>query len=262
MSVVAEGIKEARERKRRADAGTIRVQPRDRAALAWMIDMRGISEPDLAVLLARLDGRREPLALKTARSVVDRWQAAGLAEAQRILVGEPRVITPTTKAAVLLGLARVGRDGRPDALSPIAWTQIKHVMACARVRLSLEDTSDLTASNGAWISDRVLRGEGTDGPTGVAGRVTQRHLPDAVMTLPGVPGPEGEPLRVAVEVELTAKSPAVLDEIVKDLGRSLRWDEVRYFTSAEAGRAVEAALARAKPGKNPIRVYPIPSFGI
>jgi hypothetical protein len=237
------------EKKQRSDAGQVRLKPRDYAALTWIVDMRGVTEPDLGWLLAQIDGKPDPIAEGGARQVVRRWEKAKLAEAQRVLVGEPRLITATTRAAVLVGAARLGSDGRPTPLERPAWTQINHVAACARTRLAMQ--AELGADLVEWVSDRELRARDQKPPGAASSGLGRRHQPDARVTL-------ADGSKVAVEVELTAKAPSVLDKIVDDLSRSILWDRVRYFATPEAARAVESALVRAKLGKNPITIEPIP----
>lgn len=233
----------SRERKRRSDAGGRRVGPRDLAALAWMVDMRAIREDDLAVLLARLGGR-EQVTTGAAVQVVRRWQALGLATAQRIVVGQPRVVVPTSDAAELLGLS-----GR---VAPPAWTQVTHTITVARVRLMLEAAYGEQLAE--WHSERGLRAEAAERRGGVqAGSGLGRaHLPDGVVVL-------ADEHRVAVEVELAPKTGARIASIVKELRSSLRWDAARYFVSSAASSIVTSTVEReGGGGKNPITVEPVP----
>jgi hypothetical protein len=214
--------------------------------------MRGITEPDLAWLLAQLDGKPVPLALATATSVVRRWQSAGWAEAHRVLAGEPRLITATTRAATLVGVARVAADGRTAPVMVPAWTQMKHVMACSRVRLAVE--AELGPELVEWQSDRAIRAASAE-LVGMKASLSRAHKPDGKVIL-------GDGRRIAVEVELTPKTPDRVDQILDEVLHNVTWDYVAYFASEPAARAIQAGFQRRSvPGKNPLTLHRLPDLG-
>lgn len=235
-------IKE-RKRKARSDAGQLRVTARDRAALAWLVDMRAAWEDDVAVLLARQAGREPSGSVGGTVHVVRRWQRLGLATAERIVVGQPRVIVATQAAADLLHL--------PGRVAPPAWTQVTHVATTARVRLVLE--AEYGPALAEWRSDRAMRAEAAEARGGVAtsSPLGRSHIPDAVVVL-------ADGHRCAIEVELTPKPGARLARIVKDVRSGLRWEQVRYFVSPAAASIVRAVVEAEGGGKNPISIEPVP----
>ncbi len=229
------------ERARRADAGVIRLMPRDAEALAWIGSMRAIEAPDLGVLLGRLAGR-EPLTEGAVTSVVKRWRALGVVEARRIIVGGPQIVTLTAQGHELVG--------EPGRWSPVSWTQITHTTAVARARLLVEASwSGVTE----WISERRWRREHEDLVKSGA------HIPDGVVRLT-------DERAFAIEVELTPKSNSRTDVIIHKLITSEMFDGAVYYVGSEAlGRSVQAHIDRVQARftggykRNPVRVALLPA---
>lgn len=227
------------ERARRADAGVTRLMPRDAEALAWIGDMRAVEGPDLCVLLGRLSGR-EPLSPGGLIPVLRRWRALGLAEARRVIVGGPQIVTLTAR-----GHERVGEAGR---WSPVAWTQITHTTAVARARLLVEATWPPVSE---WVSERRWRRENE--------RLVQAgvHVPDAVVRL-------ADDRAFAIEVEMTSKATKRTQLILTKLAESIHLHGTIYYVGSEAiARAVTAGVAeverKARGRIKPIEVRILPT---
>jgi hypothetical protein len=209
------------ESRRRRDAGTVAVQSRDVAALAFIAEQYGLRADALAVLLARLSpaparlkpgAEAGPPAVLSARSVrgwVERMERDGYLSRRRLL-GHTWV-TPTVAGMRLADLtferwqfggARDGEEG---------WG-LAHVHAVTLVRLALQpDPRD-----GRWSSERAIRRKWE----GTGARV--RRADGALQLDDG---------RVAgVEVELHRKKADRYDGIVRDVDPD--FDEVWWFTQA------------------------------
>jgi hypothetical protein len=226
------------------DAG---ITDRDVAALRWLGQQYAARSDVLRVLLGRLSPGSPRVAgqlgEQTLRQILDRWEARGLVERDRLL--GHLWVAPTPKALRLVGL-----DVR-------AWSfvipQLAHVHAVGVVRLALEPS---IPDGGRWLSERELRRE--------AGKSL---VPDGAVQLPdnpdsdaglGLYGEDVDPLpkRVAVEVELTRKGAARLRE-TWTRPRHGRWTRTVYYAPPEVGSYLAGQLARIRP-RHPIQVHPLP----
>jgi hypothetical protein len=226
------------------DAG---ITARDVAALRWLGQQYAARSDVLRVLLGRLSPGSPRVAgqlgEQTLRQILDRWEARGLVERDRLL-GHLWAV-PTPKALRLVGL-----DVR-------AWSfvipQLAHVHAVGIVRLALEPT---IPTGGRWLSERELRRE--------AGKSL---VPDGAVQLPDAPdleagaglyGEDVDPLpkRVAVEVELTRKGAARLRE-AWTRPRHGRWQRTVYYAPPEVAGYLSGQLQRIRP-RHPIQVCPLP----
>ena len=179
---------------------------RDLELLAWLGEQYG----------ARIDQlqRRLGCELRTAQRTVARMRGAGLVCARHILVGEPTWVLPTAA-------------GLRTCSSPFTPWQPKlgllaHVAAVNDVRIYVERSSPWCE----WVCERALLRERSRG----------EHLPDAVVLLDGQ--------RVAIEVELTAKSRRRTVAIVDQLAR--RFDAVVYFCAPATHRVLEELAASGR----------------
>lgn len=163
--------------------------PRDLEVLRWLGEQCGGRLDHLEALLGC--GERQ------ARRVVARLREHGLVRVERLLVGEPSWVTPTSR-----GLALAGCEFRVWQPS---LALLSHVAAVNGVRLHIQGRSP----GSVWVCERELARE-----RGVSG-----HLPDGVVVLDG--------RRVAVEVELTLKSRQRIEGILDDLAGS--YDTFLYF---------------------------------
>ena len=179
-------------RRARRDRGSYQVSERDVELLALIGEQYAVTLDQLAVLIGRTH--------RTARGLRDRWCNAGWTQSAKLAVGLPPFVWLT------------GRGSRV-ALSPFrTWEAnpglASHIEAVTNVRLLLERELRL----GGWECERTLAQD-------FHSRSEARsHLPDAVLVTPR---------RTAIEVELSLKSRARLDAIVRELGE--RYEQVWYF---------------------------------
>jgi hypothetical protein len=162
---------------------------RDLETLAWLGEQYGARADQLEVLMG--------CGPRTVQRTVARLRAQGLVRSERMIVGEPAWVTPTSAGIAACGSGFGVWRPRIGLLS--------HVAAVNDVRLHIQGRAPETE----WVPERVLAKERSSGG----------HLPDGVAITEG--------RRVAIEVELTVKSrervTAILDELAG------RFDAVLYF---------------------------------
>ncbi len=235
-------------RRRRRDAGLVRLGERDLFALRVVGEQYVVRLSLLADILATFD--RAPVSADAARKVAARWHRARIAEVAPILAGQGSHAWLTA-----YGLEQVGLPYRQWAPSAVG---LPHADAVTTVRISLEALPE-----GRWVPERTLR----QGISRAAGSSTA-HLPDGELM-----GPFG---RVAIEVELTPKTVERTRKILAGLtsrrsgygeeeeeqtpSPGLRYGQVRYFTSPEAQSVVEQARDRLPADfAGRVRVDPLPA---
>lgn len=219
-------------RPKRSDAGGQRVTPRDVVAMAWLEDMRVVTDGELGVLLGRLAGRGAPLSGAAVRHVVARWQRQGFAGRGKLLASQPPFTWLTAD-----GARRVtDREWREPT-----WTVMAHASATARARLWLEGQDDPDWHAAEWVSERRYRAARDIKPG------DKTAVPDGVMTT-------GSGREVAVEVEL---SPKGTDKTAEKLWALLRkFDWVLFLVSSDAvERMARAALQQVAQDKAGDRAY-------
>ena len=162
---------------------------RDLEMLGWLAEQYGARADQLEVLMG--------CGPRTVQRTVARLRSAGLVRSERMIVGEPAWVTPTSAGMAVCGSGFGVWRPRIGLLS--------HVAAVNDVRLHIQGRAPGTE----WVPERVLAKE----------RRAGEHLPDGVAITEG--------RRVAIEVELTVKSrervTAILDELAG------RFDAVLYF---------------------------------
>lgn len=190
---------EAPGRKRRSDAGTVRLSERDIFAFRWLSDMKAMYESDLRVLFGRISGRMP--GQEAVRATIRRWDQAGYARAQKLLVGEPRIVWLLPPGATIVGET----SWRETA----AHTSI-HQAEVAHVRLWMEGQDWPSGRVTGWQSERRLRQE-----AGFKSKSQGRpeHFADAIATFE-------DGTRAAVEVERSPKELSRVRAIVMDLIRT------------------------------------------
>ncbi len=165
---------------------------RDLETLGWLVEQYGARVDQLEVLMG--------CGARTVQRTVARLRTAGLVRAERMIVGEPVWVTPTSAGMAACGSGFGVWRPRIGLLS--------HVAAVNDVRLHIQGRAPGTE----WVPERVLAKERRPG----------EHLPDGIAITEG--------RRVAVEVELTVKSrervTAILDELAG------RFEAVLYFCAA------------------------------
>jgi len=186
----------------------VQLTERDLEALGWIADQYAVRTDVIRWLL----GNGAPLSDSRTRSVIARWQRAGVAESRRFFAGAPHVVWLTRAGTALV---RPGWRTRPPTLSMLA-----HHHAVSQVRLAIE-----RRGHGAdWVCERVL--------------YKQRATPDAHVADGTFRSNRGQV--TAVEVELTLKSADRLRDIVRDL--TLDHEAVLYVVGdSTIGRAVTTA---------------------
>ncbi|MGD1059568.1 MAG: hypothetical protein ABR992_19415, partial [Solirubrobacteraceae bacterium] len=157
--------------------------------MVWLAEQYGARADQLEVLTG--------CGPRTVQRTVARLRAAGLVRTQRMIVGEPTWVTPTAAGIAVCGTGFGVWRPRIGLLA--------HVAAVNDVRLHIQ-ARDPQAE---WVPERVLAKE----------RGAGQHLLDGVAITGG--------RRVAIEVELTAKSRRRITTILDELAG--RYDAVLYF---------------------------------
>lgn len=217
-------------RRRRVDAGTVRITDRDLAVFGWLADMKAIYEADLAVLIGRSEAEPRPAGIAVVRKLTARWQRAGLAEARKLIAGRPRIVRLLRPGAALVGVEPFRETSEITAY---------HQCEVSRLRLVLEGRPSPSLGRLThWESERAFRSDlDALGLTRDArheqgrGRV---HVPDGVATYE-------RGVKVAVEVERHVKAPARLARIVEAL-----LTDYPVTLYAVAGRDVRTAVLSAE----------------
>lgn len=217
-------------RRRRRDAGLVRLGERDLFALRIVGEQYAVRLSLLADILTVFDG--SPVSADAARKVASRWHRGRLAEVAPILAGQGSHAWLTH-----YGLEQVGLPYRPWVPTAVG---LPHADAVTAVRIGLEALPE-----GRWICERSLR----QGLSRTAGS-TMPHLPDGELL-----GAFG---RTAIEVELTAKTIERTRKILAGLAsrrggygsedqvarEGYRYAQVRYFATDEALSVVRQARER------------------
>lgn len=165
---------------------------RDLETLGWLAEQYGAQANQLEVLMG--------CGPRTVQRTVARLRAAGLVRAERMIVGEPAWVTPTSAGMAACGSGFGIWHPRIGLLT--------HVAAVNDVRLHIQGRAPETE----WIPERLLARE----------RRAGEHLPDGVAITEG--------RRVAIEVELTVKSRERVSAILDELAG--RFDTVLYFCAS------------------------------
>jgi hypothetical protein len=202
------------------------LRPAERAALSWIARV-GATD---AMALGVHAGLAQATTVRRLRDL----RRAGLVEERTPLGDEPPLWRVTPAGGRAVGLSRLGGCRLTPASAP-------HTLACARACAALErrhpDHRPLTERElRAWErgSERPLLCPALEIHHGPAVRV---HRPDLVLWPRA-----GDGLPVAVEIELTAKSPARLREICRGWARCRLVAGVVYYAAGPATRAVRRAV--------------------
>jgi len=141
-------LKNNDEERRKKKDGKLKVEvapqltARDLTAIAWLVEQRAATLPQLTTLLGYL-GAGE-ITLRRGAQLVSRWEQLGLVERSFVWHREPAVLWPTTAGAKLVGLPRWRR--------PAVGT-LRHTIATSAVRLrSCRPWNDRT-----WLTEQQLR---------------------------------------------------------------------------------------------------------
>lgn len=231
------------QRKVRRDKGLIQATERDLHIIAWIAHQYACRQDHLRELLSREPGAslKDPenalLAMSTLKDQIDRWRKAGWIEYERFLAHEPAWAWVTKR-----GLQLVGLDHLYLAKVP-ALVTYRHLWAINEVRLWWYEAEDVREDNGEveWIGERRLRAEMSivkKHPDHIPAsiRISEGMIPDAVVV--------GDGWADAVEIELTPKKPADLQEKLRRLchssyeevstGKEYIYNHVRFYVPSKA----------------------------
>lgn len=209
-------------RARRADAGSVRCSARDLELLRIVGEQYAVTLPQLAQMM--------DCSVHAARWLRSRWERAGWARGRAVLVGEPVFVWLTRRGQSLAGIDY--SVWRPNA------GMLAHIAAVTDVRLDV-----LGRHSGAtWVCERELHRELAGTPAG-----RQRHRPDGLVVIDG--------REVAVEVELTLKRRARIEQIMAEL--VARYGSITYFAAPAPRRALTAVAAEI--GRDRVQVLPLPA---
>lgn len=199
----------------RSDAGSVHFNDADLAGLCVIGEMYAVRVDVMARFLGRSVG--------ATRQWATRMRSARMLKFGQILAAQTTYLwlTPLGYRAALLPYE--GWEPNPGRL--------RHIHQVCRVRLFYSRWRP----KGTWVSERQVRRDVAGGS-----RARLPHLPDALF-LPG------GGTRIAIEVELTAKT---IDRVVFNLlemPEEGRWcDQVHYIVSPAAQAVVLAAVKRAQ----------------
>lgn len=208
-------------RARRSDAGTVRCSARDLQLLRVVGEQYAVTLPQL--------GRMMGCSSHAARWLRSRWARAGWARGRALLVGEPVFVWLTRRGQRLASIDYA--VWRPNA------GMLAHIAAVTDVRLHVLDRHP----GAVWVCERELHRELAAQPG-----TRQRHRPDGLVVIDG--------REVAVEVELTLKRRARIEQIMAEL--VARYGSVTYF-AAPAPRRTLQRLAN-EIGRGRVQVLELP----
>ncbi|MCW2984103.1 MAG: hypothetical protein JWR63_1673 [Conexibacter sp.] len=178
-------------------------------------------------------------------------EAAGLVERSRLLHAQPGLTAATRAGLRLCGLEELG-------VARVSAASVAHWHASTTVAVLLERRHG-PGSVGGVREIRAAERTGREIATAQVGATS--HLPDLVVW--GAAGP-GLPGGMAVEVELTAKAPRRLEQIVRGWRRAVNQGVVSgvlYVCSPEGMRAVERAVA-ATEAQQQVRIAAMPAADV
>lgn len=203
---------------KRADAGRIRLQPRDSAGLVTLAEMYASPYDLLATYLGVTQDR--------VRGITARWRDAGLASTGRLASG------PLWCWLTTAGMRQVGHgwDAAPPPLARLA-----HIRAVMASRIWLESDPTFEQYRALWRCERKLR----DGRPAAG----QPHTPDAEIVWPSLPGSPSAGQTWCVEVELTPKAAGRTQRIIASLLAG-PYEHVVYLCAPAAHQVVTAAAAK------------------
>lgn len=208
--------------------------PEKLALLRWTVSLGAVTAEALAL--------REDRTLASARARLRVAERAGLLARKRLLVGAPALYTLTRAGLRASGL-------RGFELSRVTAVSAAHAIACAQAAAMLERAYP----DHRVMGERELRHEERESGARLAsaclgvgpGGAQLLHRPDLVLW----PAGSGEQLPVAVEVELTIKSPQRLLEICRAWARCRCVGGTLYLAAGDVQRGLARAIERAQAGE-------------
>lgn len=210
------------ESEKKSKTTDLRLRERDLAVLRWMCQQYAARMDHLEALI----GRRR----KVTDECVRRLRAAEFVRSERIVVGQPTWVIPTHKGAQACGLRYWLWKPRLGALT--------HVCAINDVRLHIQAQKP----ESTWLPERQLLAEAK------AQTSTISHVPDGVLLVDGH--------RIAIEVELTAKTVSRLEAILD--AHTRRYDGILYYCAKPPRSHLRALEESGRWRKLGVRELPRP----
>ena len=207
----------------RADAGQVRITPRDVSVLTYMGEQYGIRKDQLPRLVG-------DVAERTIRALIDRWVRAALINRRTIFAGDHAWLWPTNSGLELAGGTLPYWEPRPGILDHVYWVN--------EIRFRVAERHP----DSSWVSERHLRAE-------AGGANRPEHMPDGLVLKTGK--------QIAIEVQLAQKS----RERAADTLAYLTNTYEGAWIFAKAGGpflAIERALGELEPEKaKRVRLLPL-----
>ena len=213
----------ARTRKKRDDAGKLRVTDRDIHVLKWIGEQRVVPYSQIAVLLGRESKRTKgkPVSLSSCSQSVRRWINHGWCK--KVTVFDDTWVWLTISGLRLAGIDYVKNPKRP---SPVTF---EHSGAVGAVRLYLEYSLGDTFVS--WESEREIYAR--------MGVNEKQIVPDGIVTYSHS---SGTPVSVAIEVELTVKTLARYPKVLESHHRNKSFEGLLYYVNSAAKNAVKRQI--------------------
>ena len=212
-------------RQLRKDRGGIRMKPRDRVALTWIAQQYAMHIEHIHLLLRQFPAQNGthqiPLSKSSTYDIIRRWKQAAWVTVERGHDNEPMWVSLTKKGLTALSLSYQYHDLQAESTR-----DRKHLSAITEVRLSCE----FMVQGLHWTSERTL----LQGTRRRPGRELM-HRPDAVLS--------SGTAHIAIEVELSRKTPSLLSHILVTLLREGDYQGQAYH-DLKASRGAEAAQAQ------------------
>ncbi len=213
----------------RAHKGQIMIMPRDAVTLKWIGEQYAVRLDQVQQLLGRDPQKptNQPglLHSKTAWRVMKRWETAGYVASRSVLARQPLWLWLTAKGLDEFGLASKPLVPKAGNIDHLYWTN--------QVRLFCEKTYP----DDTWVSERSLR-RGQPPQKG-----SRPHVADGELVRRYAHGT----FAIAIEVELTPKKPADIEEILHQLART--YAGIWYFTAPETHESVVRAISQLPKAK-------------
>ncbi len=216
-------------RKTRKDRGVPRLTPRDALALTWIGQQYAMRLDHIQAVLGRHPGHgaahEDQISESSTRSAIARWKKAGWVSTEGGHDKKPMWVWLTKQ-----GLKRVKLPYQYHDLARLTPQDRIHLHAITEIRLRYDTGKQGTA----WTSERTML-QGTRRPKGR----TLIHRPDAILSF-------GD-MHLAIEVELSRKTPALLSHILVALVRDGEYHgQVYHDLKARVGAdAAQACLPDA-----------------
>ena len=231
-------------KKTRSDKGIVKLTKRDIFLMRWISEMYAIRFDHLRILLGRYSENKarqkeqNVASHSVTKRMIARWERGGIVQRKFFLHGEPQWVWLTKR-----GLELIDHEWKEN---PPKVGLLNHSHTVNGVRLYLEERilkgAYMPYHKVAWIGERTVMRERRE-----RGR---RHIVDGELHHQGQV--------IAIEVELTVKSPPRLASILNELAED--YQTIWYFVTPQTRGAVERAIANRRDGEQKFRVYDLPDL--